>query len=149
LRYIDTRYVYFVRCSASGLIKIGYSASHPDRRLCGLRGASATRLEPIGYIPGDRSTEGRIHAMFAADRDHGEWFRPSDRLLYFVRRWVQPWPSPRESSQSGRDWARDLELASSAETMGIHPAELHRRRVLARMQPRLIIGVTKSPPAAV
>jgi len=73
--------VYFIR--ESDLIKIGFSANVRSRVMAiinGLRGKG----ELLGYMPGDRSVEKHFHQMFAADREYGEWFRVSDRLLTVI-----------------------------------------------------------------
>lgn len=69
--------VYFA--SKNGLIKIGCSA-HPAKRVANL-GA-----ELIAVQPGDFETERTLHRVFADDREHGEWFRPSTFLLAYIER---------------------------------------------------------------
>jgi hypothetical protein len=86
-------YIYFLHAPGVDLIKIGWSEVEPSSRLKGLRAGSPVPLEPIGIIFGDRTFERRLHRKFAASRMHGEWFRPSERLLYLIRRWAHPWSS--------------------------------------------------------
>ena len=77
--------VYFVQSGSIGPIKIGYSED-PPRRLSGLVTMSPERLHLLGTIPANEGTEGRLHKRFAGFRLHGEWFRPADELLEFIRR---------------------------------------------------------------
>jgi hypothetical protein len=35
-------------------------------------------------MPGSRQVESWLHALFAEDRDNGEWFRSTSRLLEFI-----------------------------------------------------------------
>lgn len=75
--------VYFVRNEESGAIKIG-TATDPQKRLWGLRTASAAELTLLATTPGDRVTEHAIHDRFHAQRIRGEWFRPAPELLAYV-----------------------------------------------------------------
>lgn len=77
-------FVYFVQAERTGLIKIGYTGAL-EKRLDSLRGGSAERLELLGHLRATRSLEYQLHSRFAAARLHGEWFRPVDDLLDFVR----------------------------------------------------------------
>lgn len=74
--------VYFIR--EADLIKIGYSNDVDARASAIIRGLNG-RGELLGSVPGDRSVEAYYHSLFAEDREFGEWFRVSDRLLNFIR----------------------------------------------------------------
>jgi hypothetical protein len=75
---LEPRYttrVYF-GLGASGDVKIGITG-----RQNGHRGGEMHFIE-LCSVPGDRLTERRFHAKYAADRiGKTEWFRMSDRLL--------------------------------------------------------------------
>ena len=71
-----------------GYWKIGLS-DNPYTRLGQLQTANPRKLELIGVrpIPSDENKielEKRVHDWFSADRQCGEWFKPSKSLLYFV-----------------------------------------------------------------
>lgn len=74
--------VYFIR-AADGLIKIGVSKD-VRRRFATLQQDCGDVLELIGLMPGTHATEMTLHRLFAEDRDHGEWFQPSERLRDFI-----------------------------------------------------------------
>lgn len=79
------KFIYFVRGQNSGLIKIG-SAKNPKKRVADLQTGNAEPLELLGMIPEDgRTSEGMIHAGFAHDRVHGEWYAPGPRLWNVIR----------------------------------------------------------------
>lgn len=80
--------VYFVQAGARGAIKIGQS-SDPVRRISALFTQSPERLHFLGAMPGDAKTEARLHRRFAGLRMHGEWFRPGDVLLDYIRRYAR------------------------------------------------------------
>lgn len=77
-------FVYFVRATESGRIKIG-KARDVERRLAGIRTGCSEPLELMGWVDGGVHREDAVHSMFRADREHGEWFRPSAALLAFIR----------------------------------------------------------------
>lgn len=81
-------YVYFIQAEALGLVKIGWAAD-PTIRLSRLQIGSPDRLKLLAVIEDGRSLEGVLHIMFAADRAHGEWFRPSTRLLAYISHHAQ------------------------------------------------------------
>jgi hypothetical protein len=73
--------VYFIR--EGGFIKIGYSNDVRSRVAAiinGLRGQG----ELLGAMPGGRDVEKHLHRVFAVDREYGEWFRVTDKLLAFI-----------------------------------------------------------------
>lgn len=65
--------IYVVRCSATGLRKIGV-AKDPARRIDELQTGSASELVLELVAPGDMPDEQRLHKRFAAKRVRGEWF---------------------------------------------------------------------------
>jgi len=74
-------YIYFIE--GAGLIKIGYSID-PEMRMKGLAVASPVPLVSLGYIPGSRALERRLHKKFTAIRAHGEWFEATDELRQYI-----------------------------------------------------------------
>jgi hypothetical protein len=86
-------FVYFIRCPANGLIKIGYTADHPDMRLNRYRLYSPVPIEPMGVIRGEMEAERGIHARFRDLWSHGEWFRSSPELVAFIEAEAAPWPA--------------------------------------------------------
>lgn len=72
--------VYFIKpVGMAGPVKIGCS-SLPERRLVELTIWSPFQLEVVVAVDGNEDLEWRLHASFAADRSHSEWFHASDRL---------------------------------------------------------------------
>lgn len=72
--------VYFFRCVGHPhLIKIGCSRMPVDR-LFHIAQISPVRLEIAASTPGTHADERHLHKIFAADRAHFEWFRPSPGL---------------------------------------------------------------------
>lgn len=94
-RFRARGYVYFVQAEANGLIKIGTTSNHPDKRLAELRTVSPVPLIPLGIVAGNERVERAMHLRFAHHRAHGEWFRPGQDLLDFVGDYVRPWPKVR------------------------------------------------------
>lgn len=73
-------WVYFVQCEVSpGLIKIGH-ASNLKWRLTGLQTQCPVQLKLVGAVIGPAGAEFCFHEIFKAERQHGEWFLPSERL---------------------------------------------------------------------
>lgn len=87
--------VYFAE--REGLIKIGYSRSVPSRM-------SALGAKLIGAVPGDKTIESELHARFAHLRMNGEWFKPDEALLSYIRDKAQTHKPDSESVQ----WALKL-----------------------------------------
>lgn len=72
-------FVYFVETQDGQFIKIGHSR-RPRVRMGELRAAQPGALRMIGCVSGTEQIESWLHQLFREDRDHGEWFRSSDRL---------------------------------------------------------------------
>ena len=75
--------VYFVQGPPKTPIKIGTTIDL-SLRLCGLQNGNGFDVHVLGWIYGGREEEQRIHRLFARDRKHGEWFRPSSALLSYI-----------------------------------------------------------------
>jgi hypothetical protein len=84
--------VYFVRCPANGLVKIGRT-KHSDvlYRLIGLLTTSPVPLEVLGTVTAGREYELSMHVAFAGSWHHNEWFEPTPELLDFIKKRIQPW----------------------------------------------------------
>lgn len=77
-------YVYFLRpVGAQGPVKIGQSRT-PLIRLKTISSWSPVELELAAHTPGARDLEARLHAAFAKDRLHGEWFSASAALSSLI-----------------------------------------------------------------
>ena len=78
--------VYFFRCSnCCDLVKIGYSRDYLRRRIQLEQLPVGHVLDILGTHVGNRDDEARVHALFAADRVEGEWFRWSDAMREYIR----------------------------------------------------------------
>ena len=80
-------HIYFIY--SAGLVKIGYSTEWRSRveRVCnGCPHPAALIL----VIPGDEQQERGFHAMFAAYRERGEWFRCEGKVREFLQRYASP-----------------------------------------------------------
>lgn len=79
----DAQHVYFFQRGEDGPIKIGAS-NDLARRFREIQTGCAEPLRVLGVVVlGGRQMEQRLHTMFAVDRLHGEWFRPT-QFLYEV-----------------------------------------------------------------
>lgn len=99
-----TMRVYFLRCTGTGLIKIG-AAQDVAGRLATLQIGSASRLEWLADFSAYAEVEHLIHERFKALRVQGEWFKPGEELVRFIgdRGWeqmdIEKWrPRPFEGS---------------------------------------------------
>ena len=75
--------IYFIQCSETKFIKIGY-AQNPNQRIKELQVGSPHSLMLISVAPGDIAREHKIHSQFDHYRYRGEWFVPAIELLYFI-----------------------------------------------------------------
>lgn len=75
-----SRSVYFMRGQTTGLIKIGESTD-PVARLTSLTKGGSEAIDLLAVLASGSRTERELHALLAADRVHGEWFRPSPAVL--------------------------------------------------------------------
>jgi Meiotically Up-regulated Gene 113 (MUG113) protein len=80
--------VYFIQMGNHGPIKIGHTRNI-DRRLAMLQSANPEPLTVRLILEGGRPEEKSLHAKFRADRiggeAGGEWFRPSEAILNFIK----------------------------------------------------------------
>jgi Meiotically up-regulated gene 113 len=80
-RFDPDSIVYFAR--GGDFIKIGVT-KRTRERLTSLQTASPTRLEIILALPGGEEQEKHLHRKFATDRERGEWFRASPKLMAVI-----------------------------------------------------------------
>jgi hypothetical protein len=76
-------WVYFLQADGGGPVKIGRSAN-PQARVEELQQGSPVQLRLLAVCRGGHRREAELHRQFAAQRLHGEWFRPGTELLAFV-----------------------------------------------------------------
>lgn len=73
-------YVYFILCESAGLVKIG-KTSDPKKRFGALCTQSPVPLRMLCCFRSHDQMEGFLHAYFAEQRHHGEWFRLTDEMV--------------------------------------------------------------------
>jgi hypothetical protein len=71
--------IYFVQCTGTRYIKIGYS-ENPRARLSSLQTGSASELQLLNIIDGNRDKERELHEQFRHLRVKGEWYYPSEEV---------------------------------------------------------------------
>lgn len=76
-------WVYFIECSATRRIKIGW-AIDAENRLTALQTGAPSKLQLLSKVRGTKSDEREMHQQFAATRIIGEWFEPTQELLEFI-----------------------------------------------------------------
>lgn len=81
---ITNGYVYFIEALGIGHIKIGWSIN-PLKRLAQLQTGSAARLQLLGYIPGKKPFEQKLHKDFAHLCHHDEWFHGTEELRSYIQ----------------------------------------------------------------
>lgn len=77
-------HVYFIQQGDSGAIKIGCS-KNPTQRLQGLQTGHSEPLRLLTCAMGSQAQERALHDRFAHLRVSGEWFRPAEDLLAYIR----------------------------------------------------------------
>lgn len=84
LRRSKREWVYFVQsCHGDPIVKIGRTYEL-GWRLVMLQTMSPVPLKLVGAVNCPRGAEYLFHKAFAADRLHGEWFAPSERLTTMI-----------------------------------------------------------------
>lgn len=66
------------------LVKIGYTADHPSKRLRNFQTGSPVCLRIWAYFDGSPSLEIALHNTFSSLRSHGEWFFIQRKLWAFM-----------------------------------------------------------------
>lgn len=93
--------IYFIWDSGTNAIKIGVS-NFPVARLGELQIGNPNVLFLLRVAEGDEATESALHKRFADDLIMGEWFRPSQGLMRFIREASAPSPVVEAESRSAR-----------------------------------------------
>lgn len=78
--------IYFAHAIGTDLVKIGFTAGEPAKRLKELQTGCPQRLELLAAIEGTEADEGRWHKDFERDRTHGEWFKLTPRMMLAIAR---------------------------------------------------------------
>lgn len=77
-------HVYFIQQGESGSVKIGYS-KNPAQRLATLQTGHSEPLHMRAMAPGSMAQERALHDRFSHLRVSGEWFRPGEDLIAYMR----------------------------------------------------------------
>jgi len=77
-------FVYFIQESILKNIKIGFTSSHPKKRLHTLSVANSQELIFFGFLLGDKALEKKLHNKFKYLHLRKEWFEPGEELLSFI-----------------------------------------------------------------
>jgi hypothetical protein len=99
--------IYYIACTATERLKIGYTSGEPEVRLKQLQTGSAANLRLIACHPGTQDDEKDLHAKFASQRVRGEWFEMSEDLFKHLSMVI--WLSGAECHHMGQpapDWVR-------------------------------------------
>lgn len=116
-------FVYFIKCSDAGAVKIGI-AKDPLHRVAVLQAGNPYLLSLNEVLVGDRDLEHYFHQRFDGWHIHGEWFGEADAIIAFARghaeeqvknfhevgRVVPPWFGQvwrRTANDAERDWLWD------------------------------------------
>ena len=78
-------HVYFFQPEGGGPVKLGWS-NMPRTRLAAYQNWCFVPLTMLAAIPSQMAGERMVHARFADERMHHEWFRASPRLMDFIDR---------------------------------------------------------------
>jgi len=115
LRKQITPRVYFIQADKLRLIKIGFTRDIRDR-LRTLQTCSPDRLTLIGAIhsKNGEQIEASLHKQFQADRDHGEWFRPSPALLETISKWTVE----KADAAERMEWAAQQKAINALQSAG-------------------------------
>lgn len=79
-------YVYFIHAPEVSVLKIGSTKNVVDR-FHDIQTGSPVKLHLIGGFRGSRDDERTLHQLFKLERERGEWFTISTRLLATVTRY--------------------------------------------------------------
>jgi hypothetical protein len=99
--------IYYIACTATERLKIGYTRGEPEVRLKQLQTGSAAELRLIACHEGEPEDERRLHDKYADHRVRGEWFQMSSELFEHLGMVV--WLTGAQCHETGRiapDWVR-------------------------------------------
>lgn len=77
-------WIYFIACTETKRLKIGFTNSSVEKRMRGLQTGAAGELRLIAKHPGTRDSERNLHARFGDQRLHGEWFEMCEELFAYL-----------------------------------------------------------------
>lgn len=78
--------IYFVKCTLSGLVKIGHSVA-PYGRILTLQESTPNQLVPLRIADGTKDTEFLIHSELVDLHVTREWFKDCRRLRKVMNRY--------------------------------------------------------------
>lgn len=93
--------IYYIACTATQRIKIGYTRGEPEVRLKQLQTGSASDLRLMACHQGTADDERALHERFATHRIRGEWFEVCDPVLDHLSLII--WFSATEFAMTGED----------------------------------------------
>lgn len=73
--------IYYIACTSTQRLKIGYTQGEPEVRLKQLQTGSAADLRLMACHAGTLDDERQLHEKFASQRLRGEWFEMSEDLF--------------------------------------------------------------------
>jgi hypothetical protein len=76
--------VYYILCTATERVKIGYTSGPVETRLKALQTGAPAPLEILACHDGTPAHEKLAHKMFAKQRVCGEWFEMSAELFQLI-----------------------------------------------------------------
>jgi hypothetical protein len=79
--------VYLLWAEGTQIFKLGFTDRTVNQRARMIEFNSPLPLRIVGDIPGTMRDERSMHAMLARFREHGEWFRLPEDVLWQVLRW--------------------------------------------------------------
>lgn len=103
--------IYFVEAVGVGNIKIGFTgADDVQFRIDQLQTGCPVPLRLLNAVPGTEQDEKDLHRRFAANRVHGEWFKPAPELLALI--------APAEQRECGGVQVTERSVSIRALTVG-------------------------------
>lgn len=73
--------IYYIACTATQRLKIGYTRGEPEVRLKALQTGAPAPLRLMAAHEGDIEHERYLHEKFANQRVCGEWFEMDEHLF--------------------------------------------------------------------
>ncbi len=84
--------IYFLQGKLTNKIKIGFTAdTNPRRRLSCCKTYNPDKLVLLGVMAGTIEDEQALHERFGQHHVQGEWFRPHEELLAFIKDNATAW----------------------------------------------------------
>lgn len=127
--------VYFVTCREANAVKIG-SSLEPHGRLREIQLGCPIKLKLEAMLPGSHAEEHALHARFADDRIHGEWFRLTEMIEAIIAA-NPPSEAPARVPLPGRSTAAERRAARARAERAAAQLAAEREREHAREMRRL------------